>query len=175
LRKATINFVMSVRLSIRKSAWNNSAPTGRIFTKFDNFSKIRWEDSGFTKIGQEKMQLYLEIISIFFIISRSFLLRMRNSSDKSCRENTNTHFVFSNVFSRKSCCLWDIVEKYCRAGGWWSVPRPGRLTPVKDPVPIFQGIGWAPGPVWTCTKNLAPTGIRSSELPARSQSLYRLS
>ena len=30
-RKATISFVMSVRLS----AWNNSTPTGRIFTKFD--------------------------------------------------------------------------------------------------------------------------------------------
>jgi hypothetical protein len=31
LRKATIGFVMSVR----PSAWNNSAPTRRIFTKFD--------------------------------------------------------------------------------------------------------------------------------------------
>ena len=30
LRKATISFVMSVRLS----AWNNSAPTGRFFVKF---------------------------------------------------------------------------------------------------------------------------------------------
>ena len=31
LRKVTISFVMSVRLS----AWNNSAPTSRIFIKFD--------------------------------------------------------------------------------------------------------------------------------------------
>jgi len=31
LRKATINFVMSVC----PSAWNNSAPTGRVFVKFD--------------------------------------------------------------------------------------------------------------------------------------------
>jgi len=31
LQKATIIFVMSVRLS----AWNNSAPTGQIFMKFD--------------------------------------------------------------------------------------------------------------------------------------------
>jgi hypothetical protein len=31
LRKATISFVMSIRLS----AWNISAPTGRIFMKFD--------------------------------------------------------------------------------------------------------------------------------------------
>jgi len=31
LRKATVSFVVSVRLS----AWNNSASTGRIFMKFD--------------------------------------------------------------------------------------------------------------------------------------------
>jgi len=31
LRKATISSIMSVRLT----AWNNSAPTGRIFMKFD--------------------------------------------------------------------------------------------------------------------------------------------
>jgi hypothetical protein len=37
----------------------------------------------------------------FLIISRSVLLRMRNVSDKSCRENQNTHFVFSNFFFSK--------------------------------------------------------------------------
>jgi hypothetical protein len=60
-------------------------------------------------------------------------------------------------------------------GGGWSAPRPGRFTPGKDPVPILQEAGWAPGPVGTCAKNLAPTGIRSPDRPARSQSLYRLS
>jgi len=35
LRKATITFVMSVRPSIRPSAWNNPALTGWIFMKFD--------------------------------------------------------------------------------------------------------------------------------------------
>jgi len=33
LRKVTISFVMSVCLSVRPSAWNNSAPTGWIFLK----------------------------------------------------------------------------------------------------------------------------------------------
>ena len=28
----------------------------------------------------------------------------------------------------------------------WSTPRPGRLAPGKDPVPIVQEAGWAPGP-----------------------------
>jgi len=36
----------------------------------------------------------------FFITSRSILLRMRNVSDKSCRENQNTHFM-SNIFLSK--------------------------------------------------------------------------
>ena len=36
----------------------------------------------------------------FLIISRSLLVRMRNVSDKSCRENQNTHFVFGNFFSK---------------------------------------------------------------------------
>jgi hypothetical protein len=34
----------------------------------------------------------------FFIISGSFLLRMRNVSDKSCRENQNTHFMFNSIY-----------------------------------------------------------------------------
>ena len=36
----------------------------------------------------------------FFIISRSFLLKMRNVSDKICKGHQNTHFVFSNFFSK---------------------------------------------------------------------------
>jgi len=53
-------------------------------------------------------------------------------------------------------------------------PRP-LFTPGKDPVPIVQEAGWAPGPFWTGAENLATTGIRSPDRPARSQSLYRLS
>ena len=60
-------------------------------------------------------------------------------------------------------------------GGRWSAPRPGRFTPGKDPVPIVQEARWAPGPVWTSAENLAPTGIRSPDLPVRRESLYRLS
>jgi hypothetical protein len=51
---------------------------------------------------------------------------------------------------------------------------PAAFTPGKDPVPIVQEAGWAPGPVWIGAENLAPTGIRSPDLPARSESLYRL-
>ena len=61
------------------------------------------------------------------------------------------------------------------AGGGWSAPCPGRFTPGKDPVHIVQEAGWAPGRVWMGAENLALTGIRSPDRPARSESLYRLS
>ena len=52
-------------------------------------------------------------------------------------------------------------------------PRP-LFTPGKYTVPIVQEAGWTLGPVWTGAENLASTGIRSPDRPARSQSLYRL-
>ena len=59
--------------------------------------------------------------------------------------------------------------------GWGvSVTSRPPFTPRKDPVPIVQETGWAPGPVWTGVENLTPTGIRSPDRPARSQLLYRL-
>ena len=60
-------------------------------------------------------------------------------------------------------------------GGGWSAPRPGHFTPGKDPVPIVQEAGWTPSPVRTGAENLASTGFRSPDRPARSESLYRLS
>ena len=36
------------------------------------------------------------------------------------------------------------------------MPRPGRFTPEKDPVPIVQEAGWVSKHVWTGVKNLAP-------------------
>jgi len=50
----------------------------------------------------------------FFIISPSILLRMRNVSDKSCRENRDIHFMFNNFF-RKSC-LFYIMRKMLQSG-----------------------------------------------------------
>ena len=54
-----------------------------------------------------------------------------------------------------------------------STPRP-HFTPGKDPVPIVQETGWAPGPVWTGGKS-RPHRDSIPDLPAPSQSLYRLS
>ena len=73
------------------------------------------------------------------------------------------------------CIALPFLDHGTRKG--WGVsftPEPF-FTAGKDPVLIVQEAGWAPGPVWTGAAHLAPTGIRSPVLPARSQSLYRLS
>jgi len=46
---------------------------------------------------------------------------------------------YSSIFSLTSVLDW----------GGWSTSRPGFFTPGKDPVPVEQEAGWAPGPVWT--------------------------
>ena len=45
----------------------------------------------------------------FLIISRSILFIIRNVSDTYCRENQNTHFVFSNL--KKNCAVYEIMWK----------------------------------------------------------------
>ena len=57
--------------------------------------------------------------------------------------------------------------------GWMvsSTPRP-HFTHGKDPVPILQEAGWAPGPVWTGGK-YRPYRDSIPDCPARSQTLYR--
>jgi len=118
LRKATVSFVMSFCPSARY----NSAPTRRIFMKFDiwiffrkPFEKIKVllkSDVNNGTVHEDRCTLV--------IISRWILLRMRNVSDKSCRENQNTQlFLFW-----KSCRLWDNLEKYGRAGQATDDSRP---------------------------------------------------
>ena len=106
---------MSTHPSFRPSAWNNSAFNERIFMKFGIW--------GFYENLSRKFEFHYNRTIIkgtlhedkytFFIISRSFLLRMRNVSDKSCRENHIVHFASSNFFSffRKSYSLWDNMKK----------------------------------------------------------------
>jgi len=65
------------------------------------FFKFCHENSSLIIILKEQPGTLREDIRTF-IISRAFLLRMRNVSDKSCGENQNTHFV-CNDFSTKNC------------------------------------------------------------------------
>ena len=53
-----------------------------------------------------------------------------------------------------------------------ATPRPLYLR-EGDPVQVVQEAAWALGPVWTGTENLAPTGIRTPDRAAYSESLCR--
>ena len=57
------------------------------------------------------------------------------------------------------------LDHRTRKGWGVSVTPRSLFTSGKDPVPIVQEAGWAPGPVWTGAENLAPTGIRSPDRP----------
>jgi len=102
--------------SFRPSTRNNLAPTGRIFMKFSIwvfFGNCR-ENSLFIIIWQE-WELYMKTSKHLWSRLPQFSLEW-DISDKSFRENKNTHFMFKNFFFRKSCRLWYNVEKtYYRA------------------------------------------------------------
>jgi hypothetical protein len=82
---------------VRPSVWNNSTPTGwmnyREIWYFNIFLKSVEKYQGSLKDDKSPSTLH-EDQHTFIIISSSFLLRMRNVSDKICRENKNTHFMF---------------------------------------------------------------------------------
>ena len=56
----------------------------------------------------------------------------------------------------------------------WLAPRRGRFISGKDPVSIVQEAWWASESVLTSMEDLSPTGFRSTDRPARNESLYRL-
>jgi hypothetical protein len=82
---------------------------------YDNFSKIFREDSSF-HFTLDRIICTLHKDLCTFFMSRLILLRMRYVSDKSCRENHETHLIFNFYFFRKSCNFLDNMKKYCGAG-----------------------------------------------------------
>ena len=132
-------------LSVRPSVWNNSAPTGRIFMKFDIrvFFEKTVEKSQVSVKSDKNIGHFTWRLLVILIISHSVLLRMRNISGKSCRESQHTRLMLTLIllmwtiwraptnaskwrmgfnsafkglkylFFRKSCRLWDKVDKYC--------------------------------------------------------------
>ena len=58
-------------------------------------------------------------------------------------------------------------------GGGWLTPRLRHFTPWKEcRYPLYRSLG---GPVWTDEESVGLTRIRSTDRPACSESLYRLS
>jgi hypothetical protein len=106
-KTATVSCVMSVCPSVRPSAWENWAPNEMILMKFDggvffeNLSRKLKFNQNLTRMTDILLQDLLR----FMIPPRRIFLRMRNVLHRSYRENQNAGFMFSNLFSRKSCNL----------------------------------------------------------------------
>jgi hypothetical protein len=105
------------------STWNNSAPTGRIFMKFDIWGlfeyllrKLKFHYNVTKVTGTLR-----EDLCILMIISLKIVLRVVNILGKICRENKNAHFVLNRHFP-KNLALYEIILKmevlhfYCKSG-----------------------------------------------------------
>jgi hypothetical protein len=76
-------------------------------TLFEGFPKICRENSIFIKIGEEQRVLFMKTNTI----SRSVLLRLRNVSDKICRENEKNTSYFSVTFFFENRAVYEITWK----------------------------------------------------------------
>jgi hypothetical protein len=113
MRKRTISFVMSARLPARLSALNNSAPTGKVFIKFDiNFSKICRENSICIKMWQE---LNMKINIHFWSYLAQFYLEWEMFQIK-VLEKIETYITFNNF-------LW---QSYLFEITWKNIEQLGR-------------------------------------------------
>ena len=123
-RKTTISFVMSLRLSVcphgtirlqRDVFWWNlifKAYFDEIWYLRGFFSKTCGENSTFIKMLQKYRDTSHKNVFTFTRISR-WVLRMRNSLDKSCRENQNTHFMFNNLFPKNAQFMRQCRKIWC--------------------------------------------------------------
>jgi len=107
LRKATICFVMCVH----PFACNNSVPTGRIFMEFDiwGFSVEKIQVS--LKSDKNKEYFTWRPMYILHIYFAHFYLEWETFRTEVV-ENIKTHILCSVTIFRKSCRLWNNVEKY---------------------------------------------------------------
>ena len=90
MRKSTVSLAISLCLS----AWNISAPTGRIFIKFGTsvfFENLPRKLKFHYRLTRTTGTLH-EDLCTFMTIPLWILITIRSVSDRSCRENPNTHF-----------------------------------------------------------------------------------
>jgi len=108
LRKTTISFVTSVRPPDRREQngshwmdfheiWYLRVCSKNLTRKYKFRQNVTWKTSTLH-----------EDVGAYTIISRSVHLRMRNVSDKNCRENQNTHFAFSKLFFSENRTVYEI-------------------------------------------------------------------
>jgi hypothetical protein len=104
LRKATISFIMSFRTEQLLSYWTDSREILYLISFRKSGEKIQ------VSLKSDKNNGYFtEDLVHFLIISRSLLLRLRNVLYKICRENQNTHFMFSYFFFFENRPVFEIM------------------------------------------------------------------
>ena len=121
--------------------------------------------------------LRLNLPSTFVTIDKSWKYATGRSIENRIQTRGMFRLYISSYYIKVKWSRYrpDVAQRVGTRRGWVvsSTPRP-HFTPRKDPVPILQEAGWAPGPVWTGGKS-RPHWDMIPDRPARSQSLYRLS
>jgi hypothetical protein len=108
-----LNACVHIQIYIVMWSWNNLASTGQIFMNFDISLLFKNMLKNLTRItGTLCEDLHK------FKITHWILLRMRNISDKICRANQNTYFMFNNIFPTVDALL----HFHCK-NGYANVPQ----------------------------------------------------
>ena len=137
LRNGTVTFVMCARLSVHPSVschWKYFQENwyGSFFLK-NSFRK----NSSFLETNNNNGHFTWRPIYIYDHISFTSSSSNETFSDKSV-EKIKTHILCSITFSRKSCRLWDNVEKYVLGGQAtddniiWQMSFPCSMTKATD-------------------------------------------
>jgi hypothetical protein len=111
---------MSVLPSVRSSV--SKEQLGSHWTDFHgilylNVFRKSVEKSNFSLKSDKNNGYFTRRSPDFLIISHSVLLRMRNVSDKCCRENQNSHFWLKNAFLFKNRAVYEIMWKHISKRG----------------------------------------------------------
>ena len=97
LASSCLSTCLSVRLSVHPHETPRLPLVGFSWNLiFEYFWKICRDNSSFIKIWQEPTCALHKDVCTFMKISRWIFLIMRNVSNRSCRENKNTHFMLRN-------------------------------------------------------------------------------
>jgi hypothetical protein len=111
-----MSFVMSTCMSACPSVWDNTAHTGRVFLKLDDFSKKCAENLSVIKFLTRITITLYEYLCTCVTIYRSVLYTCRwEIFPAKFVEETKPHILSSKTFFRETYLMWGNVNKYCRA------------------------------------------------------------
>jgi hypothetical protein len=112
-RNSSVHVYLSVRMEQLGCHWTNFY---RIFYSIIFRSSIKKIKIAFKSDNNNGYFMWRPTQCAHMIISISILFRMKNISDRSCKEYQITYFICNLFFFRKSCCLSNNVEQYGRTG-----------------------------------------------------------